>query len=431
MSSEWSKVILKDVLKEKGYIRGPFGSALKRNQMKALGIPVYEQQNIIYNHRNFRYYIDNEKYMTMKRFAVKENDLIISCSGTVGKVSLIKAEDEKGIISQALLLLRSDSEKILPQYLKYFFVSPEGYNSLISRSHGSVQVNIAKRNVIENIELLLPNILIQEKIVSILTSFDDKIENNRKTCEKLEEMAQTIFKQWFVDFEFPNEDGKPYKSSGGEMRYCEEFGKEIPTGWKHGNIKDCCLKIQNGGTPKRNKKEYWDSNDVPWLTSGEVRKNIINQTFSYISELGLENSSAKWVPSLSTVVALYGATAGQVALLSIDVTTNQAICGLIPKRGFTYFNYLLLGLSSKELFNKAIGSAQQNISKKIVEEFELSLPDITVLERFDDKISSLYDQIISGINQINTLETIRDTLLPKLMRGELSVDDLEVLDNDK
>lgn len=174
----WKHVVLADVLEEKGYIRGPFGSALKRNELLSEGIPVYEQQHAIYNSRTFRFYINHEKFEEMKRFQVKESDLIISCSGTVGKVSIIEKDDPKGIISQALLLLRSNDKVIVPQYLKYFFESREGYNSIVSRSSGSVQVNIARRNVIESIPLFLPPLNVQKRIVGVLSSIDNRIKNN-------------------------------------------------------------------------------------------------------------------------------------------------------------------------------------------------------------------------------------------------------------
>ena len=180
MSLEWNDVVLKDVLSEKGYIRGPFGSALKRTEMKSEGIPVYEQQNAIYDNRIFRYFIDEEKYQSLKRFTTYPDDLIISCSGTVGKVSIIKDDDPKGIISQALLTLRVNKDLILPEFLKYFFCSFEGYNSLVSRSTGSVQVNISKRAVIEEIPLKLPPLDIQQKIVYYLSLIDKKIETNKE-----------------------------------------------------------------------------------------------------------------------------------------------------------------------------------------------------------------------------------------------------------
>lgn len=183
--AEWYKVQLSDVLADKGYIRGPFGSALKRKDMKETGIPVYEQQHAIYNNRYFRYYIDEQKFNEMKRFQVDTDDLIISCSGTVGKVSIIRDDDPKGIISQALLMLRVDKNKILPLYLKYFFSSRDGYNAIVSRSSGSVQVNIAKRNVIEQIPLMLPQIETQRKIVGVLNSIDKKIEENERINNNL------------------------------------------------------------------------------------------------------------------------------------------------------------------------------------------------------------------------------------------------------
>jgi type I restriction enzyme, S subunit len=238
---------LKELLLEKGYIRGPFGSALKRKEMEKKGIPVYEQQNAIYNHREFRYFINQEKYEKLKRFTVKKDDLIISCSGTVGKVTIIKENDPMGIISQALLILRPNVDKVLPEFLYYFFISPEGYNSIVNRSIGSVQVNIAKRSIIENIDVRVPDIHEQNAIAKILSSLDEKIELNNKINKKLEEMAQAIFKHWFVDFEFPDENGKPYKSSGGEMVE-SELGM-IPKDWEVTNL-GTVTDITMGQSPK-------------------------------------------------------------------------------------------------------------------------------------------------------------------------------------
>ena len=181
----WEKVVLSDVLQEKGYIRGPFGSALKRGDLLSEGIPVYEQQHAIYGNRDFRFFVGEDKFEKMRRFQVKENDLIISCSGTVGKVSIIKKEDPKGIISQALLLLRVNDKYIDPLYLKYFFTSWEGYNAIVSRSSGSVQVNIAKRAVIESIPLTLPPLEVQKKIVGLLSTIDERIRTNEDINENL------------------------------------------------------------------------------------------------------------------------------------------------------------------------------------------------------------------------------------------------------
>lgn len=173
---DWSIVSIKDILKDKGYIRGPFGSSLKKDDMVLEGIPVYEQQHIIGNHRDFRYFISKEKFDSLKRFCVEDGDIIISCSGTLGKIALLDSEDQKGIINQALLILRVDSQKISKTYFKYFLKSEEGQNKLIENAGGSAQVNIAKREEIENITFIVPNKEILNNISEMLNICDKNIK---------------------------------------------------------------------------------------------------------------------------------------------------------------------------------------------------------------------------------------------------------------
>ena len=169
---------LGEILIKNGYIRGPFGSSLKRDEMETEGIPVYEQQHAIYGTRNFRYYISNEKFETLKRFKVQRDDLIVSCSGTVGKVSTISEKDPIGIISQALLILRANSKIMLPCYLMYYLSSASGNTLLISESRGSVQSNISSHSEVEKILIPIQTMNNQKKIVKILSTIDNKIRCN-------------------------------------------------------------------------------------------------------------------------------------------------------------------------------------------------------------------------------------------------------------
>ncbi|MDO4216223.1 MAG: restriction endonuclease subunit S [Bacteroidales bacterium] len=173
-SVKWIR--LEDVVGKKGYIRGPFGSALKRGEMKPSGIPVYEQQHAIYDNRIFRFYIDKEKYGKLERFTVKPNDLIISCSGTVGEVSIIKENDEIGIISQALLILRPDVNLILSEFLRHYLKTERGRNSLLEGAAGSAQINLAKRETVINMQLPLLSINDQKKIITIIEQFESAIQ---------------------------------------------------------------------------------------------------------------------------------------------------------------------------------------------------------------------------------------------------------------
>lgn len=188
----WRVETIGEILVPKGYIRGPFGSAIKKDEMVEQGIPVYEQQHAIYNHREFRYFITEEKFKSLKRFAVKKNDFVISCSGTLGKVTVIKEEDPTGIINQALLILRVDPIKLAPICFKYFITSKEGNARLIADAGGSAQVNIAKREEIESIPVVIPD-LKQQNIVSKYLSICDYLINIKLRENELLEKTKKIF----------------------------------------------------------------------------------------------------------------------------------------------------------------------------------------------------------------------------------------------
>lgn len=263
-SDNWNLFKLGEVLDKKGYIRGPFGSALKRGEMKKEGIPVYEQQHAIYNNRIFRYYIDNDKFQELKRFQVFPNDLIVSCSGTIGKTSLITNNDEKGIISQALLILRSNSNIINPKFLKYFLETNSGYNSLISSAGGSSQVNIAKKQIILDIPLLIPNLETQSKIISFLDLINNKIELLEEKHKYYQDFKKYLMQKLFAQelrFDFDEiklkSISKINKGKQLNKEHMLEIGKfyvlnggQEPSGYTDSwNTSENTITISEGGIP--------------------------------------------------------------------------------------------------------------------------------------------------------------------------------------
>jgi len=368
---DWDVIELREVLQKKGYIRGPFGSALRRPELKSEGIPVYEQANAIYDHREFRFFVDKDKYEELKRFTVKENDLIISCSGTFGKVSIISKEDPKGIISQALLILRPDTNKINPYFLKYFFSSKKGYESIASRSTGSVQVNIAKRDIIEKIPLGLPDINEQKAIACILSSLDDKIELNQRMNKTLEGIAQAIFKHWFVDFEFPNEEGKPYKSSGGEMVYNEELGKEIPKEWTVGKLGDI-IKITSGKRPEEKTDEEDDVFNIPLVGSSKI--------MGFVKE-----------PLFREPVIIIGRVGTHGIVQRFNIPTFPSDNTLVMTSPFYEYVYQILKRIDYESLN--IGSTQPLITQTSIKNYRLIIPNENILMLFEQKSSILFERI--------------------------------------
>jgi type I restriction enzyme S subunit len=195
---------------------------------------------------------------------------------------------------------------------------------------------------------------------------------------------------------------------------------EVPEGWRTGSLKDCCLRVESGGTPKRSEDSYWNGS-IRWLSSGEVRDVIILDTKEKISEEGLNNSSAKLWPPGSTVVAMYGATAGQVCLLANETTANQACCALIPKRNHQSYIFLVARRSIEDLAGKASGSAQQNLNKSLVADHKVLLPEDKVLEVFEQSTLRLLEMWIKNTEQNLMLAELRDSLLPKLLSGEVAL----------
>jgi len=386
---------------------------------------------------------------------VNRGDLILSNSGTAG---LAKFMDITACIHDGWQVLK-DLDGITKEYLYYTLVYLRPI--LLHNAYDSTMKNLTLDQV-RDAEIKLPPPPEQKRIAHILGTLDDKIELNRKMNATLEAMAQALFKSWFVDFDpvidnalrADNPIPEPLqhraetrrKILGERSSSCVTTSKDgagapslpdphshlfpatfthsedlgwMPEGWEAGTISDLCSKVQNGGTPRRSNEDYWNNGSVPWLTSGEVRQAVITTVKNSISELGLQNSSAKWLPKRSTVVAMYGATAGQVAFISQPLTTNQAVCGLIPKEGHEHFNYLLIQGKVKHFENQARGSAQQNISKGIIEQSASIIPPLNLIQLFELLACPSFEKWSSNIRLNTELSKLRDTLLPKLISGDL------------
>ena len=399
--AEWIDTHLSDILIDKGYIRGPFGSALKRGDMKEDGIPVYEQQHAIYNSRDFRYYIDEQKFNEMNRFQVKKDDLIISCSGTVGKVSIIKDNDPKGIISQALLLLRADTNKVLPLYLKYFFSSREGYNAIVSRSSGSVQVNIAKRSVIEQIPLKLPRIKTQRKIVGVLNSIDEKIEENERINNNLLEQALTLYATQFSSLEL------------------------------NGCIGDYCS-VKSGFAFK---SSWWTNSGIRVIKIGSINQDNLNLLeCSYVDEDKADKAKDFVVKAGDLLIAMTGATIGKFAMVPYSsemLLVNQRVGKFfLGNNPVEKLPFIYCTLKQPEVYgevvNRGQGSAQPNISASDIMSIPCVIPSQDAINDFNNTSQPLFDLIISNQRENQHLSELRNALLPKLMSGELDVSNIEI-----
>lgn len=430
--NDWDALELKDVLDKGGYIRGPFGSSLRRPEMKSEGIPIYEQQHAIYNHRKFRFYIDEEKYEKLRRFTVQENDLIISCSGTFGKISMIHKNDPKGIISQALLILRPDTQKINPHFLKYFFISDKGFDAIASRSLGSVQINIAKRGVIEKIKFAIPkNITEQNNIVNILLDLDSKIELNQKINKTLEETTKAIFKHWFFHFEFPNDKGNPYKSSKGKM-VCDELGRYIPEGWDVITFEEAA-EFTRGFSYRGSEKSKIDGK-YAFVTLNSVKEfggfkrefshitsdRIKDKNFVYRGDIVVANTEQTKTGTLLGYPALVEFPSGYEEDKSV---ISHHITKVIPKlKNFKHYLYCHLFLYQQNAVKYHTGSVIWALDVKNWSKHEkIILPDQKILQKFEILMEIIFQKSLENNLQLETLLHVRDSLLTKLMSGKIRV----------
>lgn len=327
--------------------------------------------------------------------------------------------DREGGASSDVLVFRAKSGHS-QEFLYASLLQDSFYDYVMKGKKGSKMPRGDKAQIMR---YSIPKLSLAEEacIGNIILSFCTKININRQINDNLEAMAKQLYDYWFVQFDFPNEEGKPYKSSGGAMVWNEKLKREIPQGWTAAKIKDVA-QTYSGGTPTSTNSEYYDGGDIPWINSGELNNPIITSTTNYITEEGLNNSSAKLYPQDTVLVALYGATAGKVSLLSFEACSNQAVCGVIPQNKImtTYIRYYLSSLY-EHFITLSSGSARDNISQDTIKNTIFPIPQGKILKEFSDAVAPIISKIIANQKEMENLTKQRDELLPLLMNGQATV----------
>jgi type I restriction enzyme, S subunit len=376
----WKETTLGEICE---FVRGPFGGSLKKNIFVKEGYAVYEQQHAIKNQcKNFRYYINQEKFLEMQRFIVKSGDILMSCSGTIGKTTIVPADAPVGIINQALLKITT-SNVLNVHFLKFYMQSKLFHEQLMETVDGAAIKNVASVKILKNITINLPPLAEQERIVAKLDATFAEID---RTIEALESKKQ---------------EANKLKALLLSEKLCFTSHKKI----KIGDV----LKTSAGGTPLKSHKEYYENGDINWLLSGAVNKQNIIKCRTHITQQGLQNSSAKVFPINTVLVAMYGATAGQVGILRIEAATNQAVCGIYPSSEYLpEFLYFYLENYKKTLLEEASGTAQPNISQIKIK--NVPLPVISISDQ--QEIISLVETIFLNLKKFTiTLDKSKDNYL--------------------
>ena len=280
---------------------------------------------------------------------------------------------------------------------------------LKTMSSGSTTKFLTVR-MLDNLDIPLPSINIQTEIVNILSAYDDLIENNQKQIKLLEEAAQRIYKEWFVDLRFPG-----YENT--------KIVDGVPEEWRVASIADICDTV-GGGTPSTKIQSYYEKGDILWVTPTDITRNFslaLLDTEKKITPEGLKNSSAKMLPA-ETILMTSRASVGFFGMCKYEVCTNQGFISCIPKRENLQM-YLLFNLKSRveEIRQKAGGSTYLAISKTVFRELKIILPKDEVLAEYQKNVHDIFDEIYCRTEMIKSLVDMRNRLLPKLMSGEVEV----------
>lgn len=413
-------------------------------------------------------YLEPSTQQKISRYIVETDDVCLAIVGhTIGMVFYVEDEWNKANLTENAARLTNISPSFNPRYIYYYLTSPVGQSEIISRKVGSAQGKLPLYNI-KGLEIKAPDRTTQDRIVDILLSLDKKIALNHQINQTLEQMAQTLFKSWFVDFDpvvdnaldadffeqnlgFPDEllrraearktvrESADFKSLPEGIRQlfpaafeeCSEpsrgLGGWVPEGWESLPV-GSLIDLIGGGTPKTSEDSYWGG-DIPWFSVVDAPNDsdvFVLSTEKKITDLGVKNSSTKVLRIGTTIISARG-TVGKCALVATPMAMNQSCYGVIGTNGIhDYFIYYLIRQSVSHLQQRSHGSVFSTITRDTFDSFKFAFSGELIANTFGETISPWFEKIRANNQQRYMLQRLRDILLPKLISGELRLCDSEV-----
>ena len=340
-------------------------------------------------------FISQRKDALLKNGKLKRGDIVITTRGTVGNVALYSPQIfyDNVRINSGMLIIRC-TNNISNQYLYQVLRSEWFQKQIMAVQSGSAQPQLPKSHFLK-MYIPLPSLPIQEKIASILQLIDDKVMTNNAINNNLLQQLHVLYLRLFCD-----------------------SAMDTPLG--------DVVATTSGGTPSRKHDEYYSDSSICWVKSKELVGNYIQETEEHINDLAIKESSAKYLPEHSVLIAMYGATVGAYGVISKPMTCNQAVCALLCNKNYPYTYLFQIAYESQQQFiNLAVGSAQQNISQVLIKHLNLH-SDLDIIQKFHGFALPMHKEIESLQAENMRLSALRDNLLPKLMSGELDVSNIDL-----
>jgi len=351
-------------------------------------------------------------------FLYDKPSVLIGRKGSIDKVKYI---DKPFWTVDTLFYTEVNENKVLPKYLYYLM----SLLNLSSYNEGT-SIPSLRTETLYKIDLNIPPIQYQKQVLKILNAIDSKIEINNKINNNLLGISKVIYRRWFVDYNFPDDNNKPYKINGG--KFYQKDMEQIPTNWEIKTLNQISKDIVCGKTPSTKKEEYYSENidDTKFITIPDMHNNVfVVKTDRYLSEKGKNSQKKKTIPPNSICVSCI-ATSG-LSILTMDYAqTNQQINSIIPKEDVSsYYVYLTMQNMSEyiEMLGSG-GSTTNNLNKTQFSKIKILVPEAKILSQFHEIVEPLFMKIKENQIEIENLTKLRDTLLPKLMSGDIDVSDI-------
>ena len=412
---------------------GPFGSNLKVECFVEDGFPIIDGANLkgVRVTDNITKFVTEEKARSLSRSIAKRRDVIVTISGTLGQISFIPNDSKYNeyLCSQRQFRVTFDESKIDVEYLVNYLHTDFGQKKILSfANYVGVPALAQPLPNFKKIELLIPSIQNQKKVVQVLSALDDKIALNKKMNQKLEAMAKRLYDYWFVQYDFPDKNGHPYKTTGGPMTYNPTLKREIPAGWEEKTLKECIKHINTGLNPRDN--FVLGNGDIKYVTVKNLTMegNIDFSGCDFIDEDALKKVHKRSDIAKGDVLYASICPLGRSYLINKDPVgwdINESVFSIRPNLDVISSEFLSVFLKDSAVVEKAskmaTGSIFKGIRIKELENMILAVPVKDVMEKFSKQIKNLIELEHKNTEQIAHLTALRDKLLPLLMNGQVVV----------